>query len=71
MLRHYSAVEGELVITGREKQILKGNDRKKGSGKGKGRSRFPRGMTERKAKAKEKQIPKGNDSKKGKGGRSR
>jgi hypothetical protein len=37
----------------RKKQIPGGNDRKKGKGKkGKGRSRFPQGMTERKARAK-------------------
>jgi hypothetical protein len=35
----------------RKKQIPRGNDRKKGKGKGNGRSRFPEGMTERKAGA--------------------
>jgi hypothetical protein len=33
VLRHYTAAEGSFVITERDKQIPKGNDRKKGKGK--------------------------------------
>jgi len=42
---------GECVRGHEEKQIPGGNDRKKGKGNGNRRSRFPEGMTERKAKA--------------------
>ena len=63
----------------RKKQIPEGNDRKKGNGKGKRRSRFPGGMTERTAKAKakarararKKQIPGGNDRRKATANRRR
>ena len=51
-----------------QKQIPFGNDRQNGNGKGK--SGFPSGMTDRKAKAKatarQKQIPFGNDRQNGK-----
>jgi len=36
VLRHYTAVKREFIITEPEKQIPKGNDRKKGSGKDQG-----------------------------------
>jgi hypothetical protein len=46
-----------------------GNDEKESRGNGKGKSRFPAGMTDRKttAKARQKQIPCGNDRQKDNG----
>jgi len=64
---------GEWWGRGKKKQIPKGNDSKKGNGnsKGKRRSRFPEGMTERKAtataKAKEEADSLGDDSRRSKG----
>ena len=47
------AVFGVFIFEVGGEQIHGGNDSKKGKGKGKKRSRYPGGMTERKAKAKE------------------